>query len=120
MDDFSFLTGGIGDLNGDGKVSFNEYLNEEHDRKLISESHGGYRSKSGNSHSAANDLNGRQLIMFFTLVAVALALVFFIHKGYTVLDCDIRDTVRSAAALLDMVISCSALVYYFRCCLKNK
>ncbi len=30
-EDYGFLTGGLGDLDGDGKVDFVEYMNEEDD-----------------------------------------------------------------------------------------
>lgn len=47
-DDFSFLTGGLGDLNSDGKVDFGELLNEEHDYKNIMKGKASF-SKSGSS-----------------------------------------------------------------------
>lgn len=34
-EDFSFLTGGLGDLDGDGKVDFTEYIFEEDDFEQI-------------------------------------------------------------------------------------
>lgn len=34
-EDYSFLTGGLGDLDGDGRVDFIEYMNEEDDFQRI-------------------------------------------------------------------------------------
>lgn len=34
-EDFGFLTGGLGDLDGDGDVDFAEYMNEEDDFQRI-------------------------------------------------------------------------------------
>ena len=34
-EDFGFLTGGLGDLDGDGDVDFVEYMNEEDDFQRI-------------------------------------------------------------------------------------
>ena len=34
-EDYGFLTGGLGDLDGDGRVDFVEYMNEEDDYKRI-------------------------------------------------------------------------------------
>lgn len=34
-EDYGFLTGGLGDLNGDGRVDLEEYLNEEDDFQRI-------------------------------------------------------------------------------------
>ncbi len=36
-EDYGFLTGGLGDLDGDGKVDFAEYLIEEDDFQRIME-----------------------------------------------------------------------------------
>lgn len=48
-DDFSSLTGGIGDLNGDGKVSFTEYVNENHDYNAIMQPKGAPQMRRSNS-----------------------------------------------------------------------
>ena len=34
-EDYGFLTGGLGDLDGDGRVDFAEYLNEEYEYQQI-------------------------------------------------------------------------------------
>ena len=34
-EDYGFLTGGFGDLDGDGRVDFAEYLNEEYEYQQI-------------------------------------------------------------------------------------
>ena len=34
-EDYGFLTGGLGDLDGDGRVDFVEYMNEEDDFQRI-------------------------------------------------------------------------------------
>ena len=37
-EDYGFLTGDLGDLDGDGDVDFTEYINEEDDYQRIMES----------------------------------------------------------------------------------
>lgn len=36
-EDFGLLTGGLGDLNGDGKVDFTEYMMEEDFERMMSD-----------------------------------------------------------------------------------
>ncbi len=63
-DDFSSLTGGIGDLNGDGKVSFTEYVNENHDYNAIMQPKGAPQMRR--SHSDVDNIGwGETAIIAF-------------------------------------------------------
>ncbi|MBQ0083537.1 MAG: hypothetical protein KBS52_02075, partial [Clostridiales bacterium] len=49
-EDYGFLTGGLGDLDGDGDVDFGEYLNEEDDFERIMGTHDDYNSFSDDAY----------------------------------------------------------------------
>ena len=50
-DDFDFFTGGFGDMNGDGGIDFDEFMNQEYEYQQFAESH----SKVGNFIFNNND-----------------------------------------------------------------
>ena len=61
-DDWSFLTGGLGDLNGNGKVDFSEAVNEMHDYDRIM--NGGSAQRKVNGRSGEN-VKVREIVFYF-------------------------------------------------------
>ncbi len=120
-DDFSFLTGGLGDLNSDGKVDFGELLNEEHDYKNIMKGKASF-SKSGssadklkrnNSDDAENSKSennegvkpGKVIAVLVLLILMRYCFYFEDTSLYARLSMDIQKTA--------LIISHSAMVIIF-------
>ena len=122
-DDFSFLTGGSGDLNSDGKVDFGELLNDEYDYKHIMKGKGdtGF-SKSGssadklkrnNSDDAENSKSenneeikpGKVIAVLVLFVLMWYCFYFEDTSLYARLSMDIQKTA--------LIISHSAMVIIF-------
>ena len=122
-DDFSFLTGGLGDLNSDGKVDFGELLNEEHDYKNIMNGNGkasfsksessADKLKRNNSDDAENSKSeNNEEVKWGKVIAVLVLFVLMWYCFY------FEDTSLYARLSMDiqktaLIISHSAMVIIF-------
>lgn len=81
-DDFSSLTGGMGDLNGDGRVSFTEYVNENHDYNAIMKPKGAPRGRR--SHTDVDNIGWGEtaIIVFCGLWMLAAGLLMSTDELY--------------------------------------
>ena len=120
-DDFSFLTGGLGDLNSDGKVDFGELLNEEHDYKNIMKGKASFsksessadKLKRNNSDDAENSKSennegvkpGKVIAVLVLFVLMRYCFYFEDTSLYARLSMDIQKTA--------LIISHSAMVIIF-------